>query len=83
MRAFTDRALAELEAESVAYVVCSGLGLETDAYSFGYVAPPGLAEAMRQSPRSAPPGPASRRPRRPSSTGVEAAEAAPPAAVAA
>lgn len=34
----TDRALAELEAESVAYVVCNRLGLDTDAYSFGYVA---------------------------------------------
>ncbi len=35
---FTDRALAELEAESVTYVVCNAIGLETDAYSFGYVA---------------------------------------------
>jgi antirestriction protein ArdC len=33
-----DRALAELEAESVAYVVCQHLGLETSAYSLGYVA---------------------------------------------
>jgi antirestriction protein ArdC len=33
-----DRPLAELEAESTAYVVCRGLGMETDAYSFGYVA---------------------------------------------
>jgi len=30
--------LAELEAESTAYVVCQSLGLETGAYSFGYVA---------------------------------------------
>jgi antirestriction protein ArdC len=33
-----DRALAELEAESTAYVVCQGLGLDTAGYSFGYVA---------------------------------------------
>jgi antirestriction protein ArdC len=33
-----DRPLAELEAESTAYVVCRGLGMDTDAYSFGYVA---------------------------------------------
>jgi antirestriction protein ArdC len=33
-----DRALAELEAESTAYVVCRGLGLDTGGYSFGYVA---------------------------------------------
>lgn len=32
-----DRALAELEAESVAFVVCAALGVETDDYSFGYV----------------------------------------------
>jgi antirestriction protein ArdC len=35
---FNDRALAELEAESVAYVVCSALGLDSDVYTFGYVA---------------------------------------------
>jgi antirestriction protein ArdC len=35
---FTDRALAELEAESVAYVVCASEGIESDDYSFGYVA---------------------------------------------
>lgn len=34
----TDRALAELEAESVAYIVCGSLGLDTSDYSFGYVA---------------------------------------------
>jgi antirestriction protein ArdC len=34
----TDRPLAELEAESIAYVVCRGLDIQTDAYSFGYVA---------------------------------------------
>jgi antirestriction protein ArdC len=34
----TDRALAELEAESTAYVVCQRLGLDTGGYSFGYVA---------------------------------------------
>ena len=31
------REIAELEAESVAYVVCGELGLDTSAYSFGYV----------------------------------------------
>jgi antirestriction protein ArdC len=35
---FDDRALAELEAESTAYVVCQALGLDTSGYSFGYVA---------------------------------------------
>jgi hypothetical protein len=34
-KSYGSRPLAELEAESVAYIVCSGLG--TDAYSFGYV----------------------------------------------
>jgi antirestriction protein ArdC len=33
-----DRALAELEAESTAYLVCRCLGLDTGEYSFGYVA---------------------------------------------
>jgi len=32
------RALKELEAESVAYVVCSELGIDSGEYSFGYVA---------------------------------------------
>lgn len=32
------RPLAELEAESVSYVVCHELGLDSSAYSFGYVA---------------------------------------------
>jgi len=35
---FSDRKLAELEAESAAYVVCQSLGLESSDYSFGYVA---------------------------------------------
>jgi len=35
---YSDRALAELEAESVAYIVCNGIGLDSDTYSFGYVA---------------------------------------------
>lgn len=35
---FDSRALAELEAESTAYVVCQSLGLDTGDYSFGYVA---------------------------------------------
>jgi antirestriction protein ArdC len=33
-----DRRLAELEAESTAYVVCREMGLDTSDYSFGYVA---------------------------------------------
>jgi len=33
-----DRALAELEAESTAYVVCRSLGLDSGDYSFGYLA---------------------------------------------
>ena len=33
-----DRALAELEAESVAFIVCGASGVATDRYSFGYVA---------------------------------------------
>ena len=33
-----DRPLAELEAESTAFVVCRNLGLDTADYSFGYVA---------------------------------------------
>ena len=33
-----DRSLAELEAESTAYVVCRALGIDTGDYSFGYVA---------------------------------------------
>ncbi|MFZ0668437.1 MAG: ArdC-like ssDNA-binding domain-containing protein [Acidimicrobiales bacterium] len=34
---FKDRRLAELEAESTAYVVCASLGINSDDYSFGYV----------------------------------------------
>ena len=33
-----NRSLAELEAESVAFVVCDALGVASDEYSFGYVA---------------------------------------------
>ncbi len=33
-----NRALAELEAESTAYVVCQALGIDSSGYSFGYVA---------------------------------------------
>jgi N-terminal domain of anti-restriction factor ArdC/IrrE N-terminal-like domain len=33
-----DRALAELEAESVAFIVADGLDIQSDAWSFGYVA---------------------------------------------
>jgi antirestriction protein ArdC len=32
-----DRSLAELEAESIAFVVCAALGVESDDYSFAYV----------------------------------------------
>jgi IrrE N-terminal-like domain len=32
------REIAELEAESVAYIVCQNVGLDSSAYSFGYVA---------------------------------------------
>lgn len=35
---FDNRAIAELEAESTAYVVCHSLGLDSSDYSFGYVA---------------------------------------------
>jgi len=35
---FEDRRLAELEAESTAFVVCQLLGLDTSDYTFGYVA---------------------------------------------
>lgn len=48
------RELAELEAESVAYVVCQQLGLDSSAYSFGYVASwagsgPGAAQQISRS----------------------------------
>ncbi|HUY07226.1 MAG TPA: ImmA/IrrE family metallo-endopeptidase [Acidimicrobiales bacterium] len=33
-----DRAKAELEAESAAYIVCNRLGIDSGDYSFGYVA---------------------------------------------
>ncbi len=35
---YESRALAELEAESTAYIVCQALGIDSDDYSFGYVA---------------------------------------------
>ncbi len=34
---FTDRALGELEAESVAYIACDYLGIDSSNYSFGYI----------------------------------------------
>ena len=34
---FTHRGVLEVEAESVAYLVCRELALNTDAYSFGYL----------------------------------------------
>ena len=47
---FDNRALAELEAESAAYVICQALNLDTSDYSFGYVAGPEVAN--RPSPGS-------------------------------
>jgi len=44
-----ERERCELEAESVAFVVCSSSGLETDGYSFGYVAHWSGAKAIRES----------------------------------
>lgn len=35
---YESRPLAELEAESVAFIVCSEVGISSDDYSFGYVA---------------------------------------------
>jgi len=35
---YDNRPLAELEAESVAFVVCANSGIDSDDYSFGYVA---------------------------------------------
>ena len=35
---YANRALAELEAESTAFVVCQVLGIDSGSYSFGYVA---------------------------------------------
>ena len=37
-RITTDRDLAEIEAESVAFVVCNALGVDTASYSLAYVA---------------------------------------------
>ncbi|MCL4433287.1 MAG: ArdC-like ssDNA-binding domain-containing protein [Actinobacteria bacterium] len=34
---FNSRALAELQAESTAYIVCQALGIDSSDYSFGYV----------------------------------------------
>ncbi len=44
-----ERARCELEAESVAFVVCSAQGLVTDDYSFGYVAHWSDAKAIKAS----------------------------------
>ncbi len=35
---FKDRQIAELEAESVAYIVCQSFGVDSSDYSFGYLA---------------------------------------------
>lgn len=40
-----DRDTAEVQAESVAYVVCNALGMDTSEYSFGYVAGWGSKDA--------------------------------------
>lgn len=37
-KSFDSRTVAELEAESTAYVVCQSLGIDTSGYSFGYCA---------------------------------------------
>ncbi len=37
-REHDNRSLAELEAESIAWIVCSQVGIQSDDYSFGYVA---------------------------------------------
>jgi hypothetical protein len=34
----SNRALCELEAESVSFIVCAALGIDSGDYSFGYVA---------------------------------------------
>ena len=66
----------------MAYVVCSGLGLETDAYSFGYVAAwSGGGDEAITAIRTA--GARIQKAAQTVLDGVEAAEAAPPAAVAA
>ena len=54
--------LAELEAESIAYVVCAALGINSEDYSFGYVAQRGRAVATKPSPPSRRHAIASRRP---------------------
>ncbi len=35
---FHDRALAELEAESTAFLICSEIGIDSSSYTFGYLA---------------------------------------------
>jgi antirestriction protein ArdC len=45
-----DRGLEELEAESVAYIVCHELALDSSAYSFGYLA--SWARAGDEAPRA-------------------------------
>ncbi|NNN20842.1 MAG: ImmA/IrrE family metallo-endopeptidase [Acidimicrobiales bacterium] len=35
---FHDRALAELEAESAAFLICNEIGIDSSTYSFGYLA---------------------------------------------
>ena len=61
---YDNRALAELEAESTAYVVCQVLGIDSGDYSFGYVAtwagaatrrPPGLGHPVSAFRRAQPP----------------------------
>ncbi len=49
-RVSTDRDLAEIEAESVAFIVCNALGLDTASYTLPYVAlwAGGDVEAVRR-----------------------------------
>ena len=70
---FEERGLAELEAESVAYIVSHELDLDSSAYSFGYLATWGRGgdQATR---RSRPPASASPRPRGRSSTAWKTAD---------
>jgi len=64
---YENRALAELEAESTAYVVCQGLGIDSGDYSFG-MSQPGQVMATWQSPGSRHPVSAFKRAQVPSSS---------------
>ena len=49
--AYSCRGYCEVEAESVAFLVCDAIGIESDSYSFGYVAgwSGGSADTVRES----------------------------------